>query len=106
MISTAHLISLCDAYKVAAGVEKDQTASYRIFGDSKKLAAMRNGASITIDRCNAAVMWLHDFWPAGKPIPSAVKELVHPPAHGPASTPAQGPDRKSRKGDAAMQGGR
>lgn len=88
MNSIHHLIALADAYKVAAGIDRDQTVSYRVFGDSKKLASLRSGAGITLRRFNAAVDWFKENWPAGQPVPFDL-QLSHPPAHGPASLTPQ-----------------
>jgi hypothetical protein len=72
MQSTDHLIAVADAYKAAAGVPKDQTVSYRVFRDSKKLTHMREGAGITLDRFNSAMQWFRDNWPAGHDKPAAL----------------------------------
>ncbi len=70
MLNIAYLIRLADAYKVALGVTEDTTVSYRVFGDTKKLAAIRAGADLTTRRYNAAVRWFHDNWPEGHSFPS------------------------------------
>ena len=36
MIDIEALISIVDAYKEAAGVDRDSTVAFRVFGDSKK----------------------------------------------------------------------
>lgn len=57
------LIARADAYKMAAGVLDDSTVSYRVFGDTKKLASLRNGADLTTRRFNAAMAWFDKNWP-------------------------------------------
>ncbi len=62
MNDIAHLIRIADAYKTALGLE-DTTVSTRVFKDSKKLGALRNGADITVSRFNAALRWFDENWP-------------------------------------------
>lgn len=62
MIEIAHLLRLADAYQSATALE-DVTLSHRIFGDSKKLAALRAGADITVTRFNNALLWFSANWP-------------------------------------------
>jgi len=64
-----HLIQLADAYKIATGITEDTTVSYRVFGDSKKLGAIRSGRDITLRRFNAAVRWFCENWPDGTDMP-------------------------------------
>lgn len=63
MIDIQTLIHRADAYKVASGIARDTTVSSRVFGDSKKLAAIRNGADITVTRFNDAMKWFDLNWP-------------------------------------------
>lgn len=63
MIDTATLIMRADAYKALLDVPEDSTVSYRVFGDTKKLGALRNGADITVRRFNAALRWFDENWP-------------------------------------------
>lgn len=93
MLSTDQLIALADAYKAAAGIDRDQTVSYRVFGDSKKLAAMRKGGGITVDRFNASIAWFRENWPSGHQLPKLLAVKIHPAPDG-APTP-------STQGDAA-----
>lgn len=62
MNDIAYLIRIADAYKTALGLE-DTTVSTRVFKDSKKLGALRNGADITVSRFNAALRWFDENWP-------------------------------------------
>lgn len=71
MNQIAHLIRLADTYLDATGV-KEVTLSHRVFGDSKKLTAIRNGADITLGRFNAAIIWFMDNWPEGAAWPEGI----------------------------------
>jgi len=48
------LLAVVDAYNSACGVG-DTTASWRLFGDSKKVAALRAGRDIQVKRLEAAL---------------------------------------------------
>ncbi|MBL3571805.1 hypothetical protein BV509_20575 [Rhodovulum sulfidophilum] len=65
MQTIEHLLRLADAYKQAASIAEDTTVSYRVFGDTKKLAALRAGGDITTRRYRAAIAWFEDNWPNG-----------------------------------------
>lgn len=82
MIDLNTLIARADEYKVASGVAEDSTVSYRVFGDTKKLAAMRAGADITTRRFNAAMRWFDQNWPSSKPA-----ALAPNPEHSHETTP-------------------
>lgn len=69
MESIDRLLRIADAYKVAAGVPDDTTVSHRVFRDTKKLGALRDGADITVSRFNAALAWFTANWPEGAPLP-------------------------------------
>jgi hypothetical protein len=62
MLDIDHLLDVADAYKRALRLE-DVTVSHRLFGDSKKLGALRQGADITLGRFNASLQWLSAHWP-------------------------------------------
>ena len=68
MIDIDTLISRADDYKRLLNIPEDTTVSYRVFGDSKKLSALRCGADITVRRFNAAMRWFDYNWPV---VPSA-----------------------------------
>lgn len=71
MASIAQLISIADAYKALTGIKDDSTVSHRVFRDSKKLGALRQGdADITVRRFNASLFWFRDNWPDGFGLPS------------------------------------
>jgi hypothetical protein len=55
-------LALAREYGRAAGLD-DSTVSWRIFGDSKKLTAIINGADIQVRRYEKAVEWLSANWP-------------------------------------------
>lgn len=62
MIQIAHLLALADEFERVMSIE-DKTLSFRVFGDSKKLSALRAEADITTARFNAALKWFSDNWP-------------------------------------------
>ena len=76
MLNTSTLITIADGYKAATGLSLDQTVSHRVFGDSKKLAALRAGAGITVDRFNSALLWFANNWPEGHEMPKSLKGIV------------------------------
>ena len=49
MLEVRHLLQIIDAFQLATGLP-DVTISSRAFADSKKIAAMRDGAGITVER--------------------------------------------------------
>jgi len=71
MTEIAHLLTLADAFIAATSV-KEVTLSHRVFGDSKKLAAIRGGADITLGRFNAALEWFSANWPEGAEWPEGI----------------------------------
>lgn len=75
MMQIAHLLELADEYQRIAGVG-DTTLSFRVFGDSKKLAALRADADITTQRFNAAVTWFAANWPEGAKWPQVIQRPV------------------------------
>lgn len=76
MNELAHLTKLADAFIAAIPDLKEVTLSHRVFGDSKKLAAIRDGADITVSRFNAAVMWFSENWPEDAEWPEGVAKPV------------------------------
>lgn len=75
MIEIAHLLAVADAYMIATSV-KEVTLSHRLFGDSKKLTALRTGADITLTRFNAALAWFSENWPDETAWPASVARPV------------------------------
>lgn len=62
MITEAELIRIIDAVTASTGLS-DTTLSSRIFNDSKRIAAIRGGATITVRRMADAVEYLCKNWP-------------------------------------------
>ena len=71
MTQIPHLLALADEFKRVEQIE-DKTLSFRVFGDSKKLSAMRDGADITTGRFNTALQWFSDNWPGSATWPKGV----------------------------------
>lgn len=71
MLDTEHLLRLSDIYSAALGVA-EKTTSYRVFGDSKKFAALRSGSDIGVARFNQAFGWFSNNWPANAQWPQGV----------------------------------
>lgn len=71
MTQIAHLLTVADAYMAATSV-KEVTLSHRLFGDSKKLTALREGADITVGRFNGAMRWFDENWPEAAEWPANV----------------------------------
>lgn len=71
MKSISPLMTLIDAYGVATGIA-DKTLSFRVFKDSKKIAALRDGADITTNRLDEAVAWFSENWPEDAAWPKGV----------------------------------
>lgn len=71
MSAINQLLRLCDEYRRATGVEV-KTASWRIFGDSKKLQALMDGQDIQVSRFERAIRWLGANWPEGATWPTDV----------------------------------
>jgi hypothetical protein len=66
------LLTLARAYGAAMGLEPS-TVSWRVFGDTKKLAAIESGADIQVRRYERAVQWFSDNWPDGADWPAGVE---------------------------------
>lgn len=71
MLNTKHLLKVAATYGKLTKVE-EKTVSSRVFADSKKLRAIRDGADITVGRYNAALAWFSENWPDGKKWPDDV----------------------------------
>lgn len=71
-----YLLSLVDEFSRASGGVADKTLSYRLFGDSKKVTALRVGGDITLSRYNDALRWLADNWPEGIGAPDSLSEML------------------------------
>lgn len=62
MSEISHLLTVIDTFAAATSV-KEVTLSHRVFGDSKKIAALRSGSDITLGRFNGALDWFSANWP-------------------------------------------
>lgn len=71
MNATDSLLALADAYGAAHKIESS-TVSWRVFGDTKKLGAIREGADIQMRRFEKAVRWFSANWPAGVDWPAGI----------------------------------
>lgn len=71
MISILNLLTLSDDYARFTKVG-EKTVSSRVFGDGKKMGALRRGADITVSRYNLALQWFSNNWPDGVEWPAAV----------------------------------
>lgn len=80
-LSIATLVGIADQFRSAAGGLSETTLSHRIFGDSKKLTALRGSADITVGRFNAAMRWMAENWPEGHERP----EVLRADANGPSA---------------------
>ncbi|MFN3575519.1 MAG: hypothetical protein ACK4TJ_00820 [Tabrizicola sp.] len=72
MLTTQDLIAVADRFRLLTGIEEETTLSHRLFGDTKKLRQLRQGAGITLERFNAAMQWLATRWPDGHDFPDAL----------------------------------
>lgn len=79
----AALLKVACVYRTVAGLSRS-TISWRMFGDTKKLAALGAGADIRFSRFKRALQWLSDTWPKAaiwpteidRPAPSAEQEAA------------------------------
>jgi hypothetical protein len=65
------LLAVAKGYAVGAKVDLS-TVSWRVFGDTKKLAAMEAGADIQVRRLEKAMRWFSENWPEGAEWPAGV----------------------------------
>jgi hypothetical protein len=70
--SIPRLIEIADAFRRTADGMPESTLSYRIFGDTKRLGALRDGREITVGRYNHALDWFDAHWPADVDRPAAL----------------------------------
>lgn len=71
MSAINHLVEVAAEYGRAEAVD-DTTVSWRVFGDSKKLPAIKGGADIQVKRLERAMAWLSSNWPSSAIWPSDV----------------------------------
>lgn len=66
------ILALARAYGAAEGIEP-KTVSWRVFKDSKKLAALESPTGdIQTRRAEATLQWFSDNWPDGAAWPEGV----------------------------------
>lgn len=75
MIELQHLLIVADAYRKSLKIE-ERTVSSRVFGDGKKLAALRSGSDITLSRFNDALRWFSANWPEKAQWPADVARPI------------------------------
>jgi len=82
MLTAADILSVADAYAAACEPPASlTTVSFRAFGDSKKLQAMRDGADLTLKRAATALEWFSLNWPSNAVWPDGVaRPSIHPEA--------------------------
>lgn len=73
IVTVETLLNVADRYMALAGIDEEKTLSYRVFGDSKKLTALRGTADITLSRCNAAMTWFAAQWPGEHDMPNELR---------------------------------
>lgn len=70
--ASAHdVLAAAKAYAAAVGIGMS-TASWRVFGDTKKLAAIEAGGDLYTGRARDAMQWLSDNWPDGHDWPADI----------------------------------
>ena len=81
MITISSLICIVDRFLALSGDLRESTLSYRIFGDTKKLTALRGDAEITVGRFNAAMRYFAVNWPPGQVLPDELQiyAVANPP---------------------------
>jgi hypothetical protein len=70
MITKKTLIEIADAFRLAAGIERESTLSYRIFQDNKRLTKLRGDGDITTGSFNNAMIYMASHWPDGHSLPN------------------------------------
>ncbi len=71
------VLTLADAFERHESIG-DSTLSWRLFGDSKKLAAIRKGADLQSRRLEKALAWFAANWPAGRAWPRRIQRPAAP----------------------------
>lgn len=88
MSAIASLLKVVCVYRVAAGLSRS-TVSWRMFGDTKKLASLEAGKDIQVTRLERAFRWLSDNWPAEAVWPAEIDRPEPTPKAEPTSTAEQ-----------------
>lgn len=71
MNAIEQLLTLARQYAASEKLDLS-TVSWRSLGDTKKLAALESGRDIQVRRCDAAIQWFSDHWPASLAWPAGV----------------------------------
>jgi hypothetical protein len=75
MNAIEQLLALADEYARATGAG-ETTVSWRVFGDTKKLGAIRAGSDIQTGRFERAIIWFSANWPESAAWPSQIERPV------------------------------
>jgi len=65
------LLTVAQTFTEAQGL-KTETVSWRVFGDSKKIALLIGGADLGTRRHAAAMLWFATNWPADLAWPEGI----------------------------------
>jgi len=76
MIKIEDLVAVADAYREAVGGATETTVSHRVFGDTKRLSALRDGREITVGRFNHAMRWFAENWPKEAEMPKTLSPYL------------------------------
>lgn len=79
MITKDTLLQMADAFRAAAGIERETTLSSRIFDDSKRLTNLRGAGDITIGSFTRAMAYMAANWPEGQDLPPALTPYLPRP---------------------------
>ena len=71
MTAIDQLLTVARTFAEAQGL-KTETLSWRVFGDSKKIALLLGGADLGTRRHAAAMVWFSTNWPADLAWPEGV----------------------------------
>lgn len=72
MTAIEALLTVARIFTDAQGL-KTETVSWRVFGDSKKLALLTGGADLGTRRHAAAMLWFATNWPADLAWPDGIE---------------------------------
>ena len=72
----SNLLTVIDTFQAMHPGLELVTLSYRVFGDSKKIDALRDDKEITVGRFNGAMEWFVGHWPDGEEMPDALRPYL------------------------------
>lgn len=78
MLVITDLLEIADTYRSLLGIEAETTVSHRVFGDTKRLGALRDGREITVGRFHAAMGWFAANWPDSAEVPEKLRQYLPP----------------------------